>query len=63
VIQGKVERKNVSIVQYDGKQTEARRWNLREAYPVKWSGPAFNINNNTASIETLEIAHHGFEVQ
>jgi phage tail-like protein len=63
VIQGKVERKNVSIVQYDAKQTEVRRWNLREAYPVKWGGPAYNASSNAVSIETLELAHHGFEVQ
>ena len=63
VIRGKIERKNVSIVLYTDDQQEARRWNLREAYPVKWSGPAFNADKTGVSIETLELAHHGFEVQ
>ena len=63
VIQGKFERKDVSIVQYSPDQTEIRRWNLREAYPVRWAGPTFNACNAAVSIESLELAHHGFEVQ
>ena len=63
VIQGKFERKDVSIVQYSPDQTEIRRWNLREAYPVRWAGPTFSAGNAAVSIETLELAHHGFEVQ
>jgi len=62
VARGKVERKDVSVVLYNTTQEEVRRWNLREAYPVKWSGPAFNAGAAAAAIETLELAHHGFEV-
>lgn len=60
---GQVERKNLSIVLYDSQQAEVRRWNLREAYPVKWVGPTFSTENDSVAIEQLEIAHHGFEVQ
>jgi phage tail-like protein len=60
VSQGKIERKDVSVVLYNSVQEEVRRWNLREAYPVKWIGPAFNANAPAAAIETLELAHHGF---
>lgn len=63
VIQGTIERKEISIVQYNSQQKEMRRWNLDRAYPVKWSGPAFNAGNNAVSIETLEIAYHGFEIK
>ncbi len=63
VIRGQIERKDVSVVLYSNTQEEARRWNLREAYPVKWGGPAFNAGTPAASIETLELAHHGFEVE
>jgi phage tail-like protein len=61
VTRGKIERKDVSVVLYDAEQGEVRRWNLREAYPVKWIGPAFTATAPAVSIETLEIAHHGFE--
>ncbi len=63
VLRGKIERKNVSIVVYDSAQTEVARWNLQEAYPVKWIGPGFNASQNQIGIETMELAHHGFEVQ
>jgi phage tail-like protein len=62
VTRGQIERKDVSVVLYDRTQSEIRRWNLREAYPVKWIGPAFNAATAAVSIESLEIAHHGFEM-
>lgn len=63
VTRGKVERKDISVVLYNSVQEEVRRWNLRSAYPVKWIGPAFNASAPAVSIETLELAHHGFEVE
>ena len=63
VSQGNVERKDVSVVLYDDEQNEIRRWNLREAFPSKWIGPAFNGDKQAVAIETLELAHHGFEVE
>ena len=63
VLRGKIERKDVSVVLYSNSQEEARRWNVREAFPVKWTGPAFNAGSAQAAIETLELAHHGFEVE
>jgi phage tail-like protein len=47
-------------VLYNSVQEEVRRWNLREAYPCKWIGPAFSAAAPAVSIETLELAHHGF---
>ena len=63
VLRGQVERKDVSVVLYNSVQEEVRRWNLREAYPVKWIGPAFNATAPAVAVEALEIAHHGFEVE
>lgn len=63
VTRGQVERKDVSVVLYNSEQEEVRRWNLREAYPVKWIGPAFTAATPAVAIETLEITHHGFEVE
>ena len=63
VSRGDFERKDVSVVLYDSEQNEVRRWNLREAFPSKWVGPAFNADKQAVAIETLELAHHGFEVE
>ena len=50
-----------SIVLYDRQRTEKRRWNFKEAWPAKWTGPAFNAESSELAIETLELAHHGVE--
>lgn len=60
---GKVERKNGSIVLLDDTGAEKMRWNFREAWPTKWTGPSFNATGNEVAIETLEIVHEGLELQ
>lgn len=58
-IDGKVERKNGSIVLYNDAGEEKIRWNFSEGWPTKWTGPSFNATGNEVAIETLEIAHEG----
>lgn len=62
-IAGKVDRKNGSIVLLDESGEEKLRWNFREAWPTKWTGPSFNATGNEVAIETLEITHEGLELQ
>jgi phage tail-like protein len=52
---GQVERHNVSIILYNVDRTEAKRWSLADAYPVKWTGPDFQADSDQLGIETLEI--------
>lgn len=61
-IDGKVERKNGSIVLLDDAREEKKRWNFREGWPSKWTGPTFNATSNDVAIETLEITHEGLEL-
>ena len=56
---GKVERKNLSIVLLDEIGSEKARWNVREAWPTKWTAPSLNATSNDIAIETIEIAHEG----
>lgn len=56
VIDGKVKRKNGSIVLCDDAGQEQVRWNFFEAWPTKWTGPTFNATANEVAIETLELA-------
>jgi phage tail-like protein len=59
VVSGKIERRNGSIILLDDTGAEKVRWNFREAWPSKWTGPSFNATGNDVAIETLEIAHEG----
>ena len=56
---GKVERKNGSIVLLDESGAEALRWNFVNGWPSKWTGPSLNASGNEVAIESLEIAHEG----
>ena len=58
---GTVERKNGSIVLLDETGQEKLRWNFREGWPTKWTGPTFNATGNEVAIETLDIAHEGLD--
>jgi phage tail-like protein len=62
VIMSNVERKNVSVVLYSCDYSEVMRWNLANAFPVKWVGPNLVSGDNNVSVETLELAHEGIEV-
>lgn len=57
--EGKIERRNGSIVLLDDGGAEKWRWNFREAWPSKWTGPSFNATGGDVAIEQLEIAHEG----
>lgn len=54
---GKITRRNLSVIMYDVEGNELARWNLINAYPVKWLGPQFNAREASAAVETLELAH------
>lgn len=54
-------RKSGSIVLLDRQGQEQRRWNFKEAWPVKWTGPTFNAETSEVAVEQLELAHQGIE--
>jgi phage tail-like protein len=60
VIEGRVLRKNGSIVVYDlANRQEVLRWNFVNAWPTKWDGPSFNALGNEIAVESLVLAHEG----
>lgn len=60
VIEGRVQRKNGSIVVYDlANRTEVVRWNFVNAWPTKWTGPELNAVANEVALESLVLAHEG----
>jgi len=63
VMTGRTEkiRKNISVIQLDMAGQEKMRWNLFQAFPVKYTAPAFNAKNNELSIESLDVAYERIE--
>jgi phage tail-like protein len=57
------DRRNISIVLRDHAGNEKIRWNIKNCWPIKWSGPSFDATTDAIAIETLELAHEGIEVQ
>jgi len=60
---GKVERNNITIVLYNSDLSKKKQWDLENAYPVKWTGPDFQSDSNQATVESLEIVHHGLKMR
>jgi phage tail-like protein len=63
VMTGRTEkiRRNISVIQIDMAGKEVMRWNLFQAFPVKYTAPSFNAKGNDLSIETLEVAYERIE--
>jgi phage tail-like protein len=61
VVSGKVERKSVYLVLLDSERNEKWRWNLVDAYPVKWVGPDFKADSSAVALESLELVHNGIQ--
>ena len=59
IAQGKITRRNISLIMYDVDGSELLRWNLIKAYPVRWIGPSFRLDQAVVGLETLELAHAG----
>jgi phage tail-like protein len=61
VIGGTIVRKSGSVIMYNEHYAELRRWNFYDAYPYKWSGPAWNAAESTIAVETIELVHNGLK--
>lgn len=55
----KVKKQNVTIMVYSGDRKQIKRWNLADAFPVKWTGPDLRSDSNQVAVEALELVHHG----
>lgn len=60
---GKLSRKNLSIVLRDEEGNEKMRWNVKNCWPAKWTGPSFDATSDALAIVSLELAHEGVERQ
>jgi phage tail-like protein len=54
------ERVQGTIILYDPAHTEIARWNFKNAWPQKLTGPVLNAGANDVPVESIEIVHEGF---
>jgi len=63
VVDGTPVRRTISVILRNDKGDEKIRWNVKNCWPLKWTGPTFDAGASSVAIETLELAHEGVEVQ
>jgi phage tail-like protein len=59
VVSGNVKRELVTIVVLDEKGDDKARFEIREAWPMKYDPMDLNAKGNDVSIETLELVNEG----
>lgn len=59
----KPELKNITISMANESGVAMYNWNVRRAYPVKWSGPDLKVDSEELAMESLELAHSGFTME
>ena len=59
IVDGNIQRKNISIVVVDESGQDKARWEVVEAWPSKYDPTDLNAKGNDVSIEMLEIANEG----
>lgn len=63
VLDGRVERKSVSVIFHNDAGAEAGRINFYECWPTKWVGPSLNARKATGHTEAIEIHYERFEMK
>lgn len=62
VVNGAIDRRDVAIVLLDDGRQELLRWFLRNAWVAKFEVSTLQAEGNDVLIETIELAHEGFEL-
>lgn len=60
---GLPERRDIQVRLLNEEHNPVYVWKIRNAFPVKYSGPHFNSKSSEVAIETLEIAYDGMDVE
>ena len=59
VIEGRIQRKMISIILKDEAGAEVKRWHAEHAGPTKWSLSDLDAASGQVAVESVEFAHHG----
>lgn len=60
---GDIERRDVTISLLDGEHNPVIVWKVKNAFPVKYSGPVLASGDSGLAMETLVLTHEGIVVQ
>jgi len=58
-----VDRRDVTISLLDEDHAPAVVWKVKQAWPVKYTGPVLKAHGHEVAIESLELAHEGISVE
>lgn len=58
-----IERRDVTIELLDENHAPLIVWRVRNAFPVRYSGPVLQANSSHIAMEELELAHEGITVE
>jgi phage tail-like protein len=61
IVDGKTDRKTVAIVVLDEEGKDKARFQITDAWPIKYDPMDLNAKGNDVSIETLELVNEGVE--
>ena len=61
VVAGKIQRQTVAIVVLDELGKDKARFQITEAWPIKYDPMDLNAKGNDVSIETMELVNEGVE--
>jgi phage tail-like protein len=62
-VDGVPRRQDISIFLYDSEGNVLRTWILKDAFPVKWVGPAMRADKGDVAVDTLELAYSGIRME
>lgn len=60
VMNGRIQRKDTSIILLDSTGEERKRWRFRQVCPVKWVGPELRAGTAEVAFEAVELVHNGY---
>jgi phage tail-like protein len=59
VIEGRVQRRTITVALHDEANQEVWRWLIERAFPVKWTGTDLDAGAAQVVVESIELAHEG----
>lgn len=59
VIEGRVERRVITVTLRDELGRDAWGWTVQAAFPTKWTVSNFDAASGQVAVESIEFAHHG----
>ncbi|RHW23357.1 phage tail protein [Nocardioides immobilis] len=63
ILAGSVQRRNVTVSLLNEERAPVMTWKIRDAWPVKVEGPGLKSTGTDVSLETVEFACEGIEIE